>query len=236
MCSSTCESEPVRVLVADSTQMQSQLLTSALRRHPQFDVRTCQKNWDALTAITAQTALDVAIITTNLGVSSDGDLALIRRLHLSHPKVAKVLLVESCSRDVVINAFRSGARGIFCYENTPVKVLYKCIRCVHSGQVWANAQQLSYLLDAMATVESLRILDVRGSRLLTGREQQVVALVADGLSNREIAGELSLTQNTVKTYLFRIFEKLGISSRVELVLYAVNHSSHRAAEWMAGNA
>jgi len=70
--------------------------------------------------------------------------------------------------------------------------------------------------------------------LLTVRQEQVVALVAEGLSNREIARELKLSEHTVKKYLFRIFEKLGISSRVELVLYAVAHGETRQAEWLPG--
>jgi DNA-binding NarL/FixJ family response regulator len=61
-----------------------------------------------------------------------------------------------------------------------------------------------------------------------------VALVAEGLGNRQIASELGLSPHTVKKYLFRIFEKLGISTRVELVLYAVNNGDPRQAEWLAG--
>jgi DNA-binding NarL/FixJ family response regulator len=64
----------------------------------------------------------------------------------------------------------------------------------------------------------------------------VVALVAEGLGNRQIAGELSLSEHTIKKYLFRIFEKLGVSTRVELVLYAVNNGDPRHAEWLAGPA
>jgi two-component system, NarL family, nitrate/nitrite response regulator NarL len=63
-----------------------------------------------------------------------------------------------------------------------------------------------------------------------------VALVAEGLSNRDIARELGLSEHTVKKYLFRIFDKLGISTRVELVLYAVNHGAQRPAEWLPGSA
>lgn len=73
-----------------------------------------------------------------------------------------------------------------------------------------------------------------GLKLLTPREEQVVALVAGGLSNREAAQELSLSENTIKKYLFHIFDKLGISSRVELVLFAVSHGEYREAEWIAG--
>ncbi|HMK22353.1 MAG TPA: LuxR C-terminal-related transcriptional regulator [Terriglobales bacterium] len=63
-----------------------------------------------------------------------------------------------------------------------------------------------------------------------------MALVAEGLSNRDIARELGLSEHTVKKYLFRIFDKLGISTRVELVLYAVNHGDQRPAEWLPGSA
>jgi DNA-binding NarL/FixJ family response regulator len=68
----------------------------------------------------------------------------------------------------------------------------------------------------------------------TPREEPVDALVAEGLGNRNIAPKLNLSEHTIKKYLFRIFEKLGISSGVELVLYAVNNGDPRQAEWLAG--
>jgi DNA-binding NarL/FixJ family response regulator len=79
------------------------------------------------------------------------------------------------------------------------------------------------------------VLNANGDHLLTGREEQVVALASDGLSNGEVARELNLSEHTVKKYLFRIFDKLGISTRVELVLYAMSHGSTREAEWIPGN-
>jgi DNA-binding NarL/FixJ family response regulator len=106
---------------------------------------------------------------------------------------------------------------------------------VHRGEVWANNVQLHYLLEAIAEVPSLPVVNSNGKNLLTAREEQVVALVADGLSNRNVAVELRLSENTVKKYLFRIFDKLGVSSRVELVLYAMNHGGRLQAEWMAGS-
>jgi DNA-binding NarL/FixJ family response regulator len=78
------------------------------------------------------------------------------------------------------------------------------------------------------------VLNSNGNSLLTPREEQLVALLAEGLGNRNIARELNLSEHTIKKYLFRIFEKLGISSRVELVLYAVNNGDPRQAEWLAG--
>ena len=73
------------------------------------------------------------------------------------------------------------------------------------------------------------MVDASGQHLLTYREEQVVALVADGLTNRDVASELGLSEHTVKKYLFRIFDKLGISNRVELVLYAVHHGLPQTA-------
>jgi len=76
------------------------------------------------------------------------------------------------------------------------------------------------------------VMNSHGINLLTPREEQVVALVADGLSNRGVARELGLSEHTVKKYLFRIFDKLGVSTRVELVLYAVTRGATRQAEWI----
>src|SRR5947209_2604108 len=95
---------------------------------------------------------------------------------------------------------------------------------------------MNYLLELISEVPSLRVFNTQGEQLLSPREEQVVALVAEGLGNREIAHELNLSEHTVKKYLFRIFEKLGISTRVELVLYAVNHGDPRRAEWLVGRA
>lgn len=227
------ELELVRVLVVDSTQMESQLLSRALRRHPEFVVSACPKNWEAIASSAADGAVDVAIVATESNPGIGNDLALIRRLHIMQPKIDKILLADRYDREVAVKAFRSGVRGIFCYTESPFRALCKCIRCVHQGQVWANSQQLRYLLDAISSVQSLRVVSASGDQLLTERERQVVALVADGLSNREVARELNLTHNTIKKYLFRIFDKLGISSRVELVLYAMNHGDTQQAEWMA---
>jgi DNA-binding NarL/FixJ family response regulator len=119
----------------------------------------------------------------------------------------------------VVEAFRCGARGVFSRTESS-KTLAKCVSSVHQGQVWANSAELRYLLEAFRESEPIRLTDSRGEAILSKREQDVVRCVAEGLSNREIASRLNLTEHTVKNYLFRIFDKLGVSSRVEVVLYA----------------
>lgn len=227
-------SAAVGVLVADSNQMKIQLLVSALRRRSEFRVVSCPMDLDSVLGAAQGGQIDVALLANPNAQENGSEMGIIRRLHLSHPEIAKIVLVDESGRDAVTNAFRSGARGVFCFSEYPFRLLCKCIHCVHRGQIWANSAQLEYLLELVNQVPALRVVGANGHKLLTAREEQVVALVADGLSNREIAGELNLSEHTIKKYMFRIFDKLGISSRVELVLYAVSNSDHRDAEWMAG--
>jgi DNA-binding NarL/FixJ family response regulator len=227
-------SKAIGVLVADSNQMQCQLLVSALRRRPEFRVTSCGVDMNVILNAIADVPIDVILMNADHPQLAGQDMANVRRLHLAHPHIAKVLVLGESNHDCVVNAFRSGVKGLFCFADYPFRLLCKCIQSVHQGQVWANSEQLQYLLETVTQVPSLRMVNARGITLLTPREEQVVALVADGLSNREVARELGLSEHTVKKYMFHIFDKLGISSRVELALYAMSHGGARQAEWVAG--
>jgi DNA-binding NarL/FixJ family response regulator len=227
-------SSAIAVLIADSNRMQAQLLTNALRRRSEFRISTCAVDTVSILQAVPLVPAKVVVLSLNHSLSIASQMAALRRVHLSHPSVAKVLLVESYDRELVVSAFRSGARGIFCISDTHFRLLCRCIQRIAGGQIWANTEQLNFLLDLVSEVPSLRVVNSRGGQMLTPREEQVVALVAEGLSNRDTARELDLSEHTVKKYLFRIFDKLGISSRVELVLYAVNHGDPLQAEWLAG--
>ncbi len=220
--------EAVHVLVADSGPIQSQLLTRALKSRRDFQVSAVALDTTALHNYLQSNRADVVLIAGN----HLPDLSLLRWLRVSYPKIAPVLLAESDDRELVVNAFRAGAKGLFLFTHTPFPMLCKCIHCVFQGQVWINRQQMTYVLDALSEVPTLRVVNSNGRFLLTPREEQVVALVADGLTNRGVAVELGLSEHTIKKYLLRIFDKVGISSRVELVLYAMSHGEHRPAEWM----
>ncbi len=102
-----------------------------------------------------------------------------------------------------------------------MQTLFKCIQAVHQGQIWANSTQLCSVLNAFVNAAPLRLVNSQGRKLLTRREEDVVKLVVEGHTNREVADKLGLTEHTVSNYLFRIYDKLGMSSRVELVLYSL---------------
>jgi DNA-binding NarL/FixJ family response regulator len=94
---------------------------------------------------------------------------------------------------------------------------------VHKGQIWASNEDLEHLIGALSQTKPLHLKNPDGMPLLTRREEEVVHLVADGLKNREIAERLKVKEHSIRNYLYRIFENLGVSTRVELILYAFSH-------------
>jgi len=226
---------PIEVLLADSSPLQLQLLTSALRRRSEFRLHASPLDVDMILQILSSSNCQVVVLALNHQPDGPHDFDLLRRLHVTHHEIAKVVLLERCDETTALNAFRSGARGIFCLSHSPFRALCKCIQIVHRGEIWASAGQIAHLVESISHVPSLRVVNSHGHKLLTPREEQVVALVAEGLQNRDIAHELRLSEHTVKKYLLRIFDKVGISTRVELVLYAVSHGEPRAAEWLSGS-
>jgi DNA-binding NarL/FixJ family response regulator len=214
--------DPIRVLLADSNRTQSQLLSSALRRQPSMEVACCSSELsDCLEALGSAPA-DIVLLGD--GPSHHDCLTVtLRGVRDNYPKTGLVLLLDSYDRNLVVNAVRAGARGLFCRASQPFRALCRCIAVVHEGQLWANTEQVGYLIDALNSNPALQVLNAKGESLLTAREAQVVHLVAEGLGNRGIAQLLRIKENTVKKSLLRIYDKLGVSNRVELVLYALTH-------------
>jgi DNA-binding NarL/FixJ family response regulator len=211
----------IGVLVADSNLTQAQLLSSALRRKPGIKVNCCRG--ELSDCIQALRSVSVDIVLLGGGATDHNQIDTLRSLHASHPQVGLILLLDSYDRNLVVNAMRAGAHGLFCRTCQPFRALSRCISVVHQGQFWANTEQLGYVIEALRSAPQARVINAKGECLLTPREEQVVGLVAGGIGNREVAQQLGIAENTVKKSLLRIYDKLGISNRVELVLYALTH-------------
>lgn len=225
----------IRVLAADSTRMNSQLLADVLARDKRFRVLETQISADAILEVAENEKPDVVLLSPVLGDEPGRGFQIARELRAAHPAVRIVMLLDRSERSSAVEAFRAGASGIFCRSES-LKFLPRCISSVHAGQVWANSHELKFLLDALTQAMPARPpVNGEGISILSKREQDVVRGVADGLSNREIAQELKLTEHTVKNYLFRIFDKLGVSSRVEVVLYAFGLAGPLPQEPSPGN-
>jgi two-component system nitrate/nitrite response regulator NarL len=215
--------EIVRVLVADDTRIHTQLLAEALRRDSGLEVINPPARSRDLIETVKQHKVDVLVLSSNLDEEPMRGFELLRQLRAADPGVLAIMLLDSSKRETVLHAFRAGARGIFS-RNESLETLSKCIRSVREGQVWANSEQMTFAVEALATSPTLRAVDANGLSLLSKREMDVVRSLAEGLTNREIADRLGLSQHTIKNYLFRVYDKLGVSSRLELLFMTLTQA------------
>ena len=221
-------SRPIRLLIADENRMGCQLLGNALHDSRQgFEVfASVTSRPEILSSLEAHPA-NVAVINEDLEDGPFMGFQILSELRSCYPDTRVVVLLRASSRELVIDAFRGGAKGVFC-RTEPVENLCKCICAVHAGQVWANSNEMQFVLEGLVNAAPLRVVSSQGLRLLAKREDDVVNLVAEGLTNRDVAKKLGLSEHTVSNYLFRIYNKLGISSRVELVLYVMRQRQQSA--------
>jgi DNA-binding NarL/FixJ family response regulator len=210
------------VLIAENSLLASQAIARVLERcGGKFRVHALSgESSDALRAIQKYKP-DVTLISFDLHDGPTAGLNVLHELRASQIKTNPVMLTDKNNDEIVLRAFRSGARGIF-FRSTPLKALSKCILKTYEGQIWASTKHMQLLLDFIVNLQPSYIPKKEGMTLLTPREQEVACLVAQGMSNQDIANQLKLREHTVRNYLFHIFEKLGLSSRVELTLYVLN--------------
>src|SRR2546422_9190059 len=215
--------EKIRVLVADDTRIHTQLLADALRRDRHLEVINSPSHSRDLTATANLHKVDIAVISSNLDEEPLRGFGVLRELRASRPELRAIMLLDSSKRETILQAFRAGARGVFSRHES-VETLSKCVRSVHQGQIWADSQQMSVAVEALASAPTVRAVGANGLNLLSKRELDVVRSLAEGLTNREIAERLGLSQHTIKNYLFRVFDKLGVSNRLELLFMTLTQA------------
>ncbi len=216
-------SDFVSIVVADGTRIHTQLLADALRNDRGLQVVAAASNSEELLAAITRVPIDVAVISHNLDDQPGHGTQVLREMRALRPQIKGVILLDSSNPQEVLECFRAGARGIFSKQER-LESLCKCIRSVHEGQVWARSVDLDHALEALANSPRVRATNHKGIELLSAREHQVIQHLAGGMTNREIAVALDLSPHTVKNYLFRIFDKLGVSSRTELLYLTMNSS------------
>jgi two-component system, NarL family, nitrate/nitrite response regulator NarL len=220
-------------LVADDTRIHTQLLADALRRDLQLEVISPPAQSRDLAAAVKLHRVNVVVLSSNLDEEPLRGFELLRELRASNPDMLAIMLLDSSKKETVLQAFRAGARGIFSRHDS-LETLSKCIRSVYEGQIWANSQQLSFAVEALATSPVVRAVDSNGLSLLSKREMDVVRSLAEGLTNREIAERLGLSQHTIKNYLFRVYDKLGVSSRLELLFMTLTQAGAKPSPGTPG--
>ncbi len=217
----TTQTTTIRVLLVDDHAIVRSGLRMLIESRPGLTVvGEAANSGDALT-VAAREQPDLILLDFDLG--PDNGLDVLPRL-LAGTQARVILLTGMRDPDIHLRAVRLGAMGVVLKEEA-AEVLVKAIDNVHRGEVWLDPTLTARALAGMTGTarapkpapEAVRIAE------LTEREREVIALLAEGLQNKEVSQRLHITENTVRRHLVAIFDKLGVESRLELVIYAFRH-------------
>jgi two-component system nitrate/nitrite response regulator NarL len=212
---------PVRVLIADDHAMFRDGLRKLLEGEPGFAVVGEAADGEKLVELARETKADIILL--DLSMPRQDGMEVLRELAALEIPVRTLLLTASIDKAQVVQALKLGAYGVILKESTSQR-LFESIRCVMGGQYWVGRESVSDLVRALRSVSPSSAGGPRPKDFgLTRRELEIVTLVVAGYSNPDIGQRCSISEQTVKHHISNIFDKLGVSNRLELALFAVNH-------------
>lgn len=220
-----------RLLISDKTPLGCELLARSLEGSMERVKPVAHATSSAeILRLAQECGPEIALISAAL---ADGPLAGFKTLPVLQsmfPLCSVIVVLDEMDVDLIIDAFRAHARGVF-FRAEPIEQLIKCVHAVRDGQIWLGSRELRLVLDAFSESAPFHVPTSAGLSL-TKRELEIACLVAAGKSNRQISRSLNISEHTVKNNLFRVFEKIGIGSRVELAVFIMN--LHQYAPFRGG--
>jgi two-component system nitrate/nitrite response regulator NarL len=206
--------------------MRCELLASALKRgRNNFNLKSMVASSQEAVQFFERYKPDVAVVSADLPDGPEAGLKLLQSLRQSHTRHLVVMLLASRNYASVVNVFRAGGRGVF-YRDQHCKALAKCIRAVHGGQFWASTEDLTHVFKALAQTGPPELDQIRVKAALTKREEEIMRMIALGMKTHDIALALRIREHSVRNYLSTVFAKLGVSNRIELILYCMARGKH----------
>jgi DNA-binding NarL/FixJ family response regulator len=166
------------------------------------------------------TKLKPDILLLDLRMPEKDGLTVLEEVNFDTLSTRVIVLTATEDDNEVVRAVRLGARGVVLKQSA-TDLLLKSIQKVHGGEIWLDKRMTAEVMRAFT--KSAESGPRREKPLLSDREREIVALVAQGFRNREIGEKLFISEQTVKNHLHNIFDKLGVSDRLELALYALHH-------------
>jgi DNA-binding NarL/FixJ family response regulator len=204
----------ITVVLVDDHPIVLQGLQHLFARQPDIAVAACCATVED--GLSAARASRPDVVVLDLRMPNGGGLAFLDALAAERIASKTVVLTAAISDTEVSQALQKGAAGLVLKESPPEQLI-ECVRKVHAGERWVDPGAVTRVLPPAAPTDT----DAQNrAASLTGREREVVRMIASGLRNRDIGERLSISENTVKVHLHNIYEKLGVEGRMELLLLA----------------
>jgi two-component system, NarL family, nitrate/nitrite response regulator NarL len=176
--------------------------------------------------LASETQPDVVLLDADLGGAAAEGIELIDRLVCVAPEAAVIVFADGAGAPLPEAIMLQGARGVLS-KNMPPGLLLRAIERVHAGELWFDRVEMGELL-RKARIQPTAMAEL-ASRL-TPREHQLIALICDGLGNRQISEQLYISEKTVRNHLSGVFNKLGVSGRLGLAIFAFRHGLVRTPQ------
>jgi len=212
--------KPIRVVIADDHPVVRIGVTNMLTEVDGFQV--VGEAADGNEAITQTLELMPDILLLDLQMPHLPGLEAMRAIMNGTPTAKILLLTSTVTTQQIIEALHIGARGIVL-KDALAGHLHLAIRTVHAGDYWIGGKRVVNLVSALHDLMQQAQVPARKTYGLTPRELEVVGCIVEGCSNRDIAKQFTLSEETVKRHLSNIFDKTGVSTRLELALFAIAH-------------
>ncbi|HLH05368.1 MAG TPA: response regulator transcription factor [Bryobacteraceae bacterium] len=220
---------PVRVLVADGYPIVLEGLRQVLAGNAAITI--VGEATDGVDAVEKAALLEPDVVFMDIKLPRLDGLTVIRSIQTRSPK-SKVLLFAAVEhREEFIEAMKLGCSGVLP-KDSPTPLIEKSIRKVNAGEIWLDSNTTAAVMRKFATPgESVSMGPGNGKTpreraQLSQREREIIILIAQGYKNKEIAEKMFITEQTVKNHLHNVFDKIGVSDRLELALYAIHNSLH----------
>jgi DNA-binding NarL/FixJ family response regulator len=214
-------SPSIRIVVADDHPVVRFGVKNMLMADTGFEVVGEAEDGD--TAITQAIELEPDILLLDLHMPRLPGLEAMRAIMTKSPRVKIILLTSTISTQQVIEALQIGARGIVLKDSVAAD-LGESLRAVLSGDYWIGGQRVANLLTALhGLMAKAAAVPEKKTFGLTPRELEVVTCIVEGCSNKDVAKQFTISEETVKRHLSNIFDKTGVSTRLELALFAISH-------------
>jgi len=219
----------IRIVIADDHPIFRDGLRKLLSLEDDFEVVGEARDGNEVIDVVRQSEPDVLLLDLRMP-SMDG-LAVLQTLKGAGCRAKVIILTASEDKNEFVQAMKLGCSGIVL-KQTATELLYKSIRKVHAGEIWLDSHTTAAVMRQFASPGRISNADRKGRERspLSQREREIVALVAQGFKNKEIAEKIFISEQTVKNHLHNIFDKLGVSDRLELALYAIHKGFHSDLE------